>query len=406
MGWNGSGTFSITTSGNPVVTGTAISSTWANSTLSEIATGLTTCLTKDGQNTPTGNLPMGGYKHTNVANGSSRTDYAALGQVQDSSATYLTSVSGVDTITASVTGLTAYAAGQIFRFISAGANTSAVTLNINALGAKAITKQGTTALVANDIASGVTVEVIYDGTRFQIVNITATVTLVALTADALSVTGNATVGTTTTNGARTLTVTNTNAGASASANVVTTADSGSLTVSLGSTAAGGTASITSSSAGILNIYTTGASALQLGTNNTPGRLTISSAGAVNAAVSLSENSTRVVSRNSAGAPAAQSYAAANAVYTFAHGLSGVPVLVSAWAVCTTASGSTGGSNYAVGDVVYITNNQSTSMTSVTADATNVYIRVANNIAVVDKATPSSIVALTTGKWNLEVRAWY
>lgn len=35
------GTFTIAASGNPVVTGTAISSTWANNTLSELATALT-----------------------------------------------------------------------------------------------------------------------------------------------------------------------------------------------------------------------------------------------------------------------------------------------------------------------------------------------------------------------------
>lgn len=51
MAFNGSGTFSLV-AGNPVVTGTTISSTWANNTLSDIANnGLTNCLTKDGQTT-------------------------------------------------------------------------------------------------------------------------------------------------------------------------------------------------------------------------------------------------------------------------------------------------------------------------------------------------------------------
>lgn len=408
MARDGAGNYNLP-AGNPVVTGTTITSTWANSTMPDIGSALTQSISKDGQTTPTANLPMGGFKHTNVADATARTHYASYGQAQDSTPTYLTGVAGVDTITASVTGLAAYAAGQTFRFISAGANTGAVTLNVNAIGAKAITKQGTTALVAGDIASGVTVTVVYDGTQFQIINITGTVTLTALTAGTVSTTGDATVGTTTANSARTLTVTNTNVGASASAGVTITSDAGSISTSIGSSAAGATASIINSSTGVFNIYTSGATVLQLGTNNTPGRLIISSAGAVNAAVSLSENSTRVFSRNSADAgaiPAAQAYSAANAVYTFAHGLSATPIFVSAWAVCTTAAGSTTGANYAVGDVVFLTNNVSSSMTSVTADATNVYIRVANNIAVVDKTTPSSIVALVVNKWNLEVRAWY
>jgi len=80
---------------------------------------------------------------------------------------YLTSVSGTDTITASG-AVGAYAAGQRFHFISAGANTGAVTLNINSIGAKAVTKHGTTALLAGDIQSGQVVTVTYDGTRFQV----------------------------------------------------------------------------------------------------------------------------------------------------------------------------------------------------------------------------------------------
>ena len=119
----------------------------------------------------TGNLPMGGYKHTGVANASARTDYAAYGQVQDSGSQYLTGVAGADTIAASVTGLAAYATGQTFRFVSAGANTGAVTLNINTIGNKAVTKTGTTALAAGDIPSGAVVEVVYDGTRFQLLGV-------------------------------------------------------------------------------------------------------------------------------------------------------------------------------------------------------------------------------------------
>ena len=56
-----SGTFSLYTPGNPVVTGTTISSTWANNTLSDIATGLTTCLLKDGTQTVTADISFGAY---------------------------------------------------------------------------------------------------------------------------------------------------------------------------------------------------------------------------------------------------------------------------------------------------------------------------------------------------------
>ena len=58
MSYNGSGTFNLFTPGNPVVTGTVISSTWANATLSDLATGLTTAITKDGQTVTTGSIPF------------------------------------------------------------------------------------------------------------------------------------------------------------------------------------------------------------------------------------------------------------------------------------------------------------------------------------------------------------
>ena len=63
---NGSGTYSLP-AGNPVVTGTTISSTWANNTLSDISTALTGSIARDGQSPPTANIPMGGFKLTGLA---------------------------------------------------------------------------------------------------------------------------------------------------------------------------------------------------------------------------------------------------------------------------------------------------------------------------------------------------
>jgi hypothetical protein len=154
-----------------VVTGTTISSTVQNNTTSDIATALTNSIAKNGETTPTANLPMGGYKHTGVAVAASTTDYSRADQVQNSTLTYLTSVSGADTITATAAiSLAAYATGQKFHFISAGANTGAATLNINGIGAKSITKNGATALAAGDIPTSAIVTVSYDGTQFQLLN--------------------------------------------------------------------------------------------------------------------------------------------------------------------------------------------------------------------------------------------
>jgi hypothetical protein len=174
MSFNGSGVFSLV-AGNPVVTGTTISSAWANNTLSDIANnGLTLCLTKDGQQTPTANIGLGGFRLTSVGAAVARTDAPNAGQVQDSTFQWLGTASGTDTITASTSvpsGMTTYAAGQTFRFASAGANaTTTVTLNINGIGAKNVTKAGALPLFPGDIPSGSVAEVTYDGTQFELKN--------------------------------------------------------------------------------------------------------------------------------------------------------------------------------------------------------------------------------------------
>jgi hypothetical protein len=171
MAYNGSGTFLINTAGQPVVSGTVISSTAFNALTADLATGLSTAITKDGQTTVTANIPMSTYKFTGLGAGSAATDSANLSQVQSTVTKLLTSVSGTDTITAvGAPVVAAYAAGQMFYFVAAGDNTGAVTLNIDSLGAKAVTRDGSVALAAGDIKSGEVVVVVYDGTRFQVVS--------------------------------------------------------------------------------------------------------------------------------------------------------------------------------------------------------------------------------------------
>jgi hypothetical protein len=170
MSYNGSGTFNINTAGQPVVTGTTITSTAFNLLTADLANGLTTALTKDGQTTPTANIPMGTFKITGLGAGSAATDAAQYGQLQ-AGATTIATVSGTDTLTGSLTpALAAYATGNLFSFVAVATNTGATTINLNSLGAKSITKQGTTALAAGDIVSGQVYLIEYDGTRFQLLN--------------------------------------------------------------------------------------------------------------------------------------------------------------------------------------------------------------------------------------------
>lgn len=168
MSFDDAGTFEITTPGQPVSPHTTISSTNFNSLMQDVAEGISTAICKDGQSTVDANIPMNSKKFTGLAAGSARTDSASLANLQDGTGVYVATVGGtadVITLTASP-AITAYAAGQTFRFIASGANTTNVTVNVSSIGAKAITKNGTTALVAGDIPSGAMVTITYDGTRF------------------------------------------------------------------------------------------------------------------------------------------------------------------------------------------------------------------------------------------------
>ena len=80
MSRNGSGVYSLP-AGNPVVTGTSISSTWANNTLSDLATAMTGSVASDGQTPMTGNLDMNSQKVVLLANGTVSTDAINLGQL-------------------------------------------------------------------------------------------------------------------------------------------------------------------------------------------------------------------------------------------------------------------------------------------------------------------------------------
>jgi|TARA_R110002167_G_scaffold82841_1_gene225662 hypothetical protein len=171
MARNGSGTYDLP-AGNPVETGTVISSVVQNNTLTDIGTALTGSIARDGQSPATSNIPMGDNKLTGLATPTLRTDGTSLGSIQDGVGVYGATVGGSgNAITVTLApAVAAYAAGQKFSFIAGAANTGGVTVNINGIGAKAITKVGTTALVANDILSGSLVEMEYDGTRFQLLS--------------------------------------------------------------------------------------------------------------------------------------------------------------------------------------------------------------------------------------------
>ena len=172
MSLNGSGVYVVNSAGQPVVANTLITSAAFNAFTADMATAMSTAIMKDGQQTVSANIPFGGFKLTGVGAATARTDAATIATFQDGTGVYVATVGGtVDAITLTPSpAITAYAAGQVFYWIASGANTTAATLQVSGIASpKALTKNGSTALVANDILSGALVGATYDGTRFQLV---------------------------------------------------------------------------------------------------------------------------------------------------------------------------------------------------------------------------------------------
>ena len=79
MSRNGSGTYSLP-AGNPVVTGTTIASTWANTTMNDLAAALTDSVAADGQTPMTGNLDLNTHKIVNLVAGTAAGDAIEFAQ--------------------------------------------------------------------------------------------------------------------------------------------------------------------------------------------------------------------------------------------------------------------------------------------------------------------------------------
>jgi len=168
MSFNGSGVFQVNSSGQPVVANTLIQAAVFNAFTADVATGLSTAILKDGTQTITANIPFSGYRLLNIGAASLRTDAAQYAQVQNSASQTVGTIAGTNTITGVLTpALTAYTAGQTFRFVPANDNSGATTINIDSLGAKNIFANGA-ACVGGEIKQNVPIAIFYDGTQFNI----------------------------------------------------------------------------------------------------------------------------------------------------------------------------------------------------------------------------------------------
>jgi len=127
MSYNGSGTFQINTSGQPVVAGTVISSTAFNALTADLATGLSTAITKDGQTTTTARIPFAAGINSSLTTDSSSTSTGSIitaGGAGIAKALYVgttANVAGAVTLqsTLGVTGVATFSAAPIYSSLTA-----------------------------------------------------------------------------------------------------------------------------------------------------------------------------------------------------------------------------------------------------------------------------------------------
>jgi len=104
MAFNGSGTFSPYTPGNPVISGATISSVAFNNTIQDIANGLSNAMTRDGQSPPSADIPMSSHKITGLAAATSNGDAVRYEQVAPLAAGKTVAAAGVNTDITSLSG--------------------------------------------------------------------------------------------------------------------------------------------------------------------------------------------------------------------------------------------------------------------------------------------------------------
>jgi len=89
MPWSGAGTYSPPAASFPEVNGTLIDAGRYNPTITDLAAGITAALAKNGENSPTANLPMAGFRHSGAGDASVAGQYLVFGQATAGSLTTL-----------------------------------------------------------------------------------------------------------------------------------------------------------------------------------------------------------------------------------------------------------------------------------------------------------------------------
>jgi hypothetical protein len=362
--------------------------------MSGMATGLSTCLTKDGQTTVTANLPMANFRHTGVGNAANRTEYASFGQVQDGNSAWVAGGGTADAITAAYTiPITTLVNGQMCFVRATAANaTTTPTFSPNGLTARTIVKNGNQALAVGDIrAAGHELILRYDltNTRWELLNPQARV--LPFTAASASTSAYLDFAEDTDNGTNRARVI-APAALAADADITLPGATGTLlsTAAAVTVAQGGT-----------GLATLTANNLLIG--NGTGNVTFVAPGAANTV--LTSNGTTC----SFSAPifslaftSSDQTITSAGLLTLAHSLGAAPKLVQCYLVCQT-----GELGYTAADVVLVNFGFNDQSMSVRIDATNVLVRFGSSAGAfaVTRADTGAGATITNANWRLRVKAW-
>lgn len=143
MAFNGTGTFlRLYSWATDKINSIPITASRVDAEMDGMATGLSNCITKDGQTTISANIPLNSFKLTGLGSGTARTDAITVGQVQDNQFLYLGTTSGTaDAYTlAPSPAITAYTATQQFTAkISATNLTTTPYLQVSSIASPATT---------------------------------------------------------------------------------------------------------------------------------------------------------------------------------------------------------------------------------------------------------------------------
>jgi hypothetical protein len=162
MAFNGSGTFvRLYSWANDKIALIKIRADRMDNEMNGFATGLSNCITRDGQSPATGNIPMGGNKITGLGTGTSSTDAATVAQI-NTAVPSIVDVTGNKTLALSDAGTIQNSSSGSAVVVTVPANATVAfpigtSIRIDQDGAGGVSITGAVGVTINGVSAGTSV---------------------------------------------------------------------------------------------------------------------------------------------------------------------------------------------------------------------------------------------------------